>query len=165
MLKFPALSLTAGGGILAAGIAALVLVHVFRPVSSSAWPAPDPDLQQALADLKAATPERAATLESTLVTARASLSSCNSFDARVQRWQQRWSVQSRSSETFDGIEVRHYLLAFDRPTLRAWPDILGGIQSICAEPGLTIDRLDLELAPEGDRFSQAQVAFAVRLKP
>jgi hypothetical protein len=165
MLKYPTLSLKVGGGILIAGIAVFAVAHVFRLTPVSAWPAPDPELQQALADLKAATPERAAMLESTLARAHARLSSSGSFDARTQRWQQKWSIESRSAEMSGDIEVRHYVLAFDRPTLRAWPDILADIQSFCAEPGLTIDHLDLEVAPEAERFSQAQVAFSVRLRP
>lgn len=165
MLKYPTLSLKVGGGILIAGIAVFVVAHVFCSAPASAWAAPDPELQQALGDLKAATPERAAMLESTLARARASLSSSGAFDARAQHWQQNWSIESRSAEISGEIEVRHYVLAFDRPTFRAWPDILADIQSFCAEPGLTIDHLDLEIAPEADRFSQAQVAFSVRLRP
>jgi len=99
-------------------------------------------------------------LESTLATARAEPSSSGAFDARAQHWQQNWSIESRSAEISGEIEVRHYVLAFNRPTFRAWPDILADIQSFCGEPGPHDRSPDLEIASEADRFSQAQVASA-----
>jgi hypothetical protein len=166
MLKFPILSLKTGGGIVVAGVAALACASIFRLAPAPDFSAaPDPALQQALAELKAATPEKVVALESALKAARGSLPSAAAFDAWTQGWLQNWSVESRSEETLDGIEVRHYLVSFNRPALRAWPEILANVQSICAEPGLTIDHLDLEVAPEADRFAQAQVAFTIRLKP
>lgn len=165
MLRFPTLSLKVGGGIGVAGLAALAGASLFRLAPTPNFsPAPDPALQQALTELRTATPERIEDLESALKAARSGLPSVASFDAWTQSWLQNWSVESRSVESSAGIEVRHYLVSFNRPVLRAWPEIVANVKSICAEPGLTIDHLDLEVAPEADRFAQAQVAFTIRLR-
>jgi len=151
-----------GAGVLAA--AAAVYVFWSRP-RLAVVPLQDPKLQQSLAEMSAATPERAAQLESQLAKAYVRLPKAAAFDAWMAEREGAWKIEARSTESSPGIEVRHYSLSFNNPLLGAWPDILAAVNAFCDEPGLTIDRFDLALAREGDRFDRAQVVLSARLRP
>ena len=62
------------------------------------------------------------------------------------------------------VEQRRYVIAHNDRDLHAWADILASLKTLCAEPGVTVDRLDLVLTPDGDHFAVAQVAFTARVR-
>jgi hypothetical protein len=112
-----------------------------------------------------AEPEDAARWEKITSAARSRLPSEREFDGETEELGRHWTVLARSSDRFPGLEVRHCALAYNQPTLGSWSDIANTVKAICAEPGVTLDGLDLAAAPDGgDAFNQAQIMLTARLR-
>jgi len=158
-------SVRVGVLVLAAGIGSVAAAAFFeRSAVVSAIPPPDSGLQQALAQLNAATPEEEARLSSRLAKASSELPLGSDFDTWMKGWSSSWTEESRSSELMEPVEQRRYVIAHNDRDLHAWADILASLKTLCAEPGVTVDRLDLVLTPDGDHFAVAQVAFTARVR-
>lgn len=111
-------------------------------------------------------PESLAALEARWSAVRARLSASDAFETWLKTSAGRWVVELRSTEPSPDFGVRRYMLGYRNPALDAWPDILRTAQMLCAEPALTIDRLDLEAAPEGsDSFRRVEIALTARVLP
>jgi hypothetical protein len=150
---------------LAAGIGSAIAAFTFvKRAAISTIPPSDSELQRTLAQLNAATPEEAVRLERELTTISAALPLTNDFDMWMKGWSGGWTEESRSSEVADPVERRRYVIAHNDRDLRAWTDILASMKALCAEPGVTVDRLDLALTPDGDHFAAAQVFFTARVR-
>jgi hypothetical protein len=159
------ISVQVGALVLAGGIgSAVAAAFLARSAVASAIPPSDSGLQQALAQLNAATPEEEARLASRLAKASSGLPLASDFDAWLKGWSGSWTEESRSSEWAEPVERRSYVIAHNDRDLRAWADILASLKALCAEPGVTVDRLDLVLALDGDHFAMAQVAFTARVR-
>ena len=102
--------------------------------------------------------------EGVLARALGQLPTARAFDAQAPEWSQNWTISHRSVVPFPGLEVRRYGLALDRST--SWSQLMETIKAFCAEPGLTIDRLELVAVPDGSGdFRQAEIELTVRLEP
>jgi hypothetical protein len=111
-------------------------------------------------------PESLSALEARWSAARARLSASDAFETWLKTSAGRWIVELRSTESSPDFGMRHYALDYRNPALDAWADILRTAQILCAEPALTIDRLDLEAAPEGaDTFRRVEIALTARVLP
>jgi hypothetical protein len=105
-------------------------------------------------------------LEAQLAAARAALRPAEACDAWMREWSGHWKILARSAEHWPELELRHYLLTYAQPRLRAWSDIVKTLQLLGAQPGLTVDHLILAGAPEGtDAFSRAEISLTARLRP
>jgi hypothetical protein len=135
---------------------------VFRPKPSA------PDLDQGpqpAVPPHGADPAAAGEWEARLSRARAALLPTKAFDESSESWNRHWTLLAQSAEAFSDLELRHYALAYNHPTLQAWSDIVQMTRQLCAEPGVTIDRLVLAAAPDaGDNFTQAQINLTARLR-
>jgi hypothetical protein len=156
------------GIVLAAGILSAALA--VRYASTAPGPArvspEDARLQRALDGLGDATSEAASRLESRVAEARSRLGFSRDVGSWFDEWSGNWTVLARSSESYPGLEVRHYALSYNHPVLGSWPGIVGTIGTLCARPGLSVDSLCLEAGPEGsDAFVEAQLTLTVRLRP
>jgi len=153
-----------GWTVAATGLCAAVAAAVYARTSvAPTIPPQDGSLEQELSQLTAATPE-AARLERRLGAATAALPSATDFDSWLKGWSSGWTQESQSAESAEGIERRRYVIAHNDRELQAWPDILAGVKSLCAEPGVTVDGVELVLTPDSTRFAVAQVTFSVRLR-
>ncbi len=116
--------------------------------------------------LRDAGPERLSKIEERLSSTRAGLPAAELFDAWLARRSRNWTLLASATDRYPGLEIRRCALAYNHPSLGAWPDIVETIKSLCAEPGLTLDSLSLAAAPDGsDAFVQAQVTLTARLRP
>jgi hypothetical protein len=126
----------------------------------------DAALQRRAEALAGATPDIIARLESRLAAARARLPPAPGFDAWLQGACRSWMVATRSTGSAGDLELRQYGLVYDHPRMNSWPDITASLQALCAEPGLTIDRLEIAAAPDGaDAFQQVEIRLTVLLRP
>lgn len=127
-------------------------------------PPHDSGLEQALAQLNAATPNEADRLEGQLAKATSRLPVAAGFDSWLQGWSGDWTVESTSTESVGGIECRRLIIAHNDRDLRAWNDILGSLKTLCNEPGVTVDRVDVALDPGGEHFAVVQIGFTARFR-
>jgi hypothetical protein len=150
-------------GVLGCGLSASY--HLSRP-RPPAISQEDARLRDQWHVLRNATPERISRLEDELSMARAALPAAATFDDWLSRLSANWTVLASATERYPGLVVRRYALAYNHPTLRSWPDIVGTVKILCMEPGLTLDSLSLAAAPGGaDAFVQAQLTLTARLRP
>ncbi len=151
-------------GILAAGLSCFYSRS--RP-APSAIAQRTPRCKEQEAALAGATPEAVAKLEAQLAAALARLAAAIAFDALVQGECQNWIVETRSVEPLPNMEMRRYGLVFDHPKMSSWPDIVATMKILCAQPGLTIDRLALtkQRLDGTDAFEQVEVNLTVLLRP
>jgi hypothetical protein len=125
----------------------------------------DESLEREMKDLASATPDAERRLKERTGSLREDLPKVAAFEQHLRGGARHWSAQSRSTEFVGGIEIRHYVLAYDSPAFESWGDIASSLQSLCALPGLSVDRFSLTGSPEADRFTEAQLAITVRLRP
>ena len=101
-----------------------------------------------------------------LAAALGRLPRARTFNEQAPGWSQNWIISTRSVDPFSDLEVRHYGLALDRSKAASWAQLMETIRTFCAEPGLTIDRLELSASPDGSGdFRQAEINLTVRLQP
>ena len=125
-----------------------------------------PSLGSTAADPASRTPEAVARWASRLEAEKARFPLAVSFDAQIKQLASRWSVSSEPAAPSAGGEVRHYALAAAQASLDDWSDLVGTVRDLCAQPGLTIDRLTLTAAPDGAAvILQAGLDLSVRLRP
>ena len=153
--------------LLPAGIlAAAGSVYYSRSASAPAVAPEEAALQRQAEALAGATPDTILQLENRLAAARARLAPAPGFDAWLQGACRNWIVATRSTGSAGDLELSQYGLVYDHPRMSSWPDITASLQALCAEPGLTIDRLDIAAAPDGaDAFQQVEVRLTVLLRP
>ena len=155
---------TATLALMVGGASAVAAAFLARAQAVQTIPPSDSGLQKALAQLNAASPEEVARLEGKLAKSTSTLPSGTEFDAWMRGWSGNWTVETRSAEIADPIERRRYVVAYDDPNLRVWPDMVSSLKALCSEPGVTIDRVDLALGPDGNRFKAAEIAFTARIR-
>ena len=156
------------GIICAAGILSCAVAGAYtwsRPAPSPVAPE-DAALQRQWDALGDATPESLSQLEAQVTAARARLPHARDFETWMAGWSENWTRLVSATDRDGDLERRRYALAYNHPTLRAWPDIVRTVKTLCAEPGLTLDSLSLSAAPDGsDAFVQAQITLTARLRP
>jgi hypothetical protein len=154
--------------ILSAGVACSGLalcLNLSRPPEPALSPE-DSTMEAQWSALRDASPEALSKLKERLSSTRALLPAAGPFEPWLERQSRNWTILASATDRYPSLEVRRYALAYNHPTLRAWPDILGTIKSLCAEPGLSLDTLSLAAAPDGsDSFVQAQITLTARLRP
>jgi hypothetical protein len=168
MKRHPFLRPAIAGLTFAVGTLCFGLALLFNR-SRARVPQVDPEdaaLQVQWSALRDATPETLHKLEVTLSSTRALLPAAGPFDAWLKRQARNWTVLASATDRYPGLEVRRCALAYNHPTLGAWPDIVETIKALCSEPGLTLDAFSLAAAPDGsDAFVQAQITLTARLRP
>ncbi|MDP3072685.1 MAG: hypothetical protein Q8N18_20490 [Opitutaceae bacterium] len=140
----------------------MLIALVTRPVSV-VMSAPTPDLQRQLAALTAATPERLATLQRDFTALVTGLEASPGFESRLKAWNRAWKVQRRTTESVGPAEIRSYTLTLRDPKLDAWPEIETTLQSLCSIPGVTLERVVIAVATDGEKFDRAEIDFTARL--
>jgi hypothetical protein len=135
---------------------------VFQPDSAALPGSAEPNPPSAIAVPE---PGNVAQWERAVSAARAQLPSRSDFDDGSQGWSRHWIVLAQSADRLPDVELRHYALAYDHPSLGSWSDIVETLRRLCAENGVTVDSLALAAAPDGsDAFAEAQITLTARLR-